>query len=296
MNGSVCILVTAFQRPGALERCLRSLSACAGSADIPLVVSIDVPKSHGPRETRLTREVHQVAAQTGNFNNREVFLFESHQGLFHAVTGAISEVLSRYSSVIVLEDDILVAPTFLPHMLEALALLRHETSIASVSAWAPWGDSMADGPELIALQPTSSWAWATWQDRWPKLGLEFPTGSMLGSIDVHDFNVGGYPFWQLLEREDVDQPTSWAIRWYYHNFVRDKNTAYFRHPEATPGNAPGSNYVSRRRRTVDKLWRGGRRAIEARSPQGTTWNSPPRISFPEKAEARELLMYWGHQC
>jgi len=205
-------------------------------------------------------------------------------------------VLRRCSSVIVLEDDILVAPTFLPHMLEALAVLRHETSIASVSAWAPWGDSMADGPELIALQPTSSWAWATWQDRWPKLGLEFPTGSMLSSIDVHDFNVGGYPFWQLLEREGSDKPHSWAIRWYYHNYVRNRHTAFFRLPEATPGNALGSNYVSRRRRILGRLRSVSRTALEDRVPDGTTWNSPPRISFPPLEEAPNLEKYWGQLC
>jgi hypothetical protein len=92
------------------------------------------------------------------------------------VIDGITRVLSEHESVIVVEDDLVVSPAFLPYMREALKLYRFSTGVFSVSGYnypRKILPARGDFPyDAFFVMRRMCWGWGTWRDRWRKADWE----------------------------------------------------------------------------------------------------------------------------
>jgi hypothetical protein len=126
------IVINAYNRPGALERLLRSIQAASyppGGA-VPLVISLD--------DAANQPEVARVAGQfEWTCGPKEVIRRERRLGL-KAHFYACGDLSEQYERIIYLEDDLLVSPVFYPFASQALDFYQADERVAGVSLYSLW--------------------------------------------------------------------------------------------------------------------------------------------------------------
>lgn len=158
------VVIFAFNRPERLQRLLQSLRRCPEWESSYVRVYVDGPRHAGEAEA-----VAAVAA-LARAEGLDCRVRPCNIGLQKSVVSGISELLSEYEKVIVLEDDLEVSPGLLAYFNESLNKYESNESVMSVCA---------DLPELKAPPITnvflpfgSSWGWATWTRAWSRFSLE----------------------------------------------------------------------------------------------------------------------------
>jgi hypothetical protein len=148
-------------------------------------------------------------------------------GLSRNVIDAATYVLNRHGEMIMVEDDICVAPNFLKFMRDGLARYREERRVSCLSGyWYP----VEYGPaHTFFLRGAECWGWATWSDRWTCFN---PNGTeLLAELESRklkrnfDFD-GAWGFTQLLQDQIAGRVDSWAIRWHAACFLKSMLTLY----------------------------------------------------------------------
>jgi hypothetical protein len=148
-------------------------------------------------------------------------------GLANSIVPGVTEVLSDYERIIVLEDDMVTSPHFLSYMNEALDRFADDDRVISVHGYVY--PVLQVLPEAFFLRGADCWGWATWRRGW---ALFNPDGHALldelkrrDLLKAFDFN-GAYGYSQMLESQIKGTNDSWAIRWYASAFLTDKLTLY----------------------------------------------------------------------
>lgn len=225
MNINTAICIFAYKRPDHLKRVLDALAANAPAACLPLIVYVDGAK--GVADKASVAETTRVAQQARGFLSVEVRSSPENLGLYRSLTGGISEVLSLYDSIIVLEDDILTSPHFLQFMLDGLELYQDSSEVGSITGYTP---PITQGlPETFFLRGADCWGWATWRDRWALyrhdakvMALEIRDRGLAREFDL----LGHYPYSAMLEGRAAGKNNSWAICWHASCFLAGKLILY----------------------------------------------------------------------
>jgi hypothetical protein len=212
------IALFCYRRPNHVRKTLMSLMNCEGFEQSPIIVFADGPKTLGElNDIEDTRAV--VKELLGD--RAEYHFNDANHGLANSIISGVSKVLDRFDRVIVIEDDLDFAPTFLVYMNLSLEAYVNNFSVYQISGY------MFDVPELrqdtnaLFLPIINSWGWATWKRAW----LQFDS-SASGWEDVKGdrtlrlrFNIGGaYDFSTMLQKQIKGRIDSWAIRWYWSVF------------------------------------------------------------------------------
>lgn len=219
------VALFAWRRPEHTLRTITALQRNAVAKDTRLYIFVDGPRS--VNDTQLVREVLRIASQADGFASVTIKAAETNQGLSQSLVTGISNVLEKEERVIVLEDDILVAPHFLAFMNEHLNLYADDGRVASIhGAVYPHDQNL---PETFFIRGSDCWGWATWRRAWKVFE---PDGSRLlntlrdrGLIDVFDFERSA-PFEDMLIDQIEGRNDSWAIRWYASTLLADMLTLY----------------------------------------------------------------------
>ncbi len=146
---------------------------------------------------------------------------DTNIGLAANVIDGVSDILKRYDSVIVLEDDLVVSPYFLRFMNEALTLYADDERVACINGHTY--DLKGYDHDTYFVRHTDSWGWATWRRAWQH--FEKDGNQLLKEIESRqlaysfDFD-GSYPFLRMLRRQVEGKVNSWAIRWRASAFLR----------------------------------------------------------------------------
>ena len=151
------IVIAAYNRSDCLARLLRSVeSANYDSTNIPLVISID--KS----------DVAEVYAIADSFDwkhgVKQIIRRPEQLGLKEHILSC-ADLSSKFESIILLEDDLLVSPFFYWNAQQALSFYSHDKSIAGISLYSyqiaenrffPFY-AYNDGSSVYFMQLPSSW-------------------------------------------------------------------------------------------------------------------------------------------
>lgn len=185
--------------------------------------------SDGPKNVEDEQRVAEVRNYLkGVTGFADVIIVENDQnfGLARSITYGIGSVLSDWSTVIVLEDDLVTSPYFLRFMNDALNLYADNPFVASVQGYIPPLEIQL--PDIFFLRYVGCWGWATWRRGWEL--FESDSALLLGELNrkklTKEFDVGGYPFTRMLERQIAGELDSWAIRWHASLFLADRLTLY----------------------------------------------------------------------
>lgn len=159
-------------------------------------------------------EVRQYIEQIDGFAAIDIVKSETNRGLANSVIAGVTQVVNQHGKVIVLEDDLVVAPYFLQFMNDALTIYEDEERVGHIQACDFTQDSSL--PPTFLIKWTGSWGWATWKRAWK---LFNPDGKqLLAQLEeqkltrTFDFD-GNYPYTRMLRRQIAGQNNSWAIRW-----------------------------------------------------------------------------------
>ena len=212
------ILLFAYNRPAHMRRAIESLrNEEAALSD--LFIYSDAPRTEADRP--LVDQVRSLAHSVTGFKTVSVVCRDTNYGLARNVIDGVTHVVNTYGWVIVLEDDLVVAPYFLRFMNDALRTYQYEERVGHIQACE---FTKAPLPATFLIRWTGSWGWATWKRAWQ---LFNPDGQALlnlleeeGLTREFDFN-GKYGFTRMLRRQIAGKNDSWAIRWNASLFLAD---------------------------------------------------------------------------
>ena len=123
----MAIVIVAFNREKSLDRLLKSISSASYIAtDIPLIISID--KSENDRVYKLAEEFQW------NFGEKKIIQQENNLGLREHILKC-GDLTSKYENIILLEDDLFVAPNFFDFAIQASDFYKNDSNIAGISLY-----------------------------------------------------------------------------------------------------------------------------------------------------------------
>ena len=136
------VVVFGFVRPRHLERLLASLYRNPEAAALPVFVRIDGGRTDQERAWNL--EAAKVASRFVLQEN--ITIGKRNRGVRTSIVEGVSELLTRFDSVIVLEEDLVVSDVFLKFMLEGISRYRAEPRVASIHGYLLPGSPPLDEP------------------------------------------------------------------------------------------------------------------------------------------------------
>lgn len=219
------ITLFTYARPDHTQRTVEALLRNPGVNEHHLIVYSDAPRT--PDKTQSVVAVREYLQTVKGFRSVTIHSRPHNYGLAKSIIAGVTEVLSRYERIIVLEDDMVTSPHFLSYMNEALDRFADDDRVISVHAYVyPIQQAL---PEAFFLRGADCWGWATWRRGWALFNLD---GQALMDelkrrdlLKAFDFN-GAYGYSQMLESQIKGTNDSWAIRWYASAFLADKLTLY----------------------------------------------------------------------
>ncbi len=214
------ILLFVYNRPQHTQRGVESLLHNDLARDSRLIIYSDAPKTDADADS--VRQVREYIHSITGFKEIEIVERTENWGLARSIIDGVTSAVNRYGRVIVLEDDLVVAPYFLQFMNDALETYKDEPRVGHIQACDFTHD--ASLPDTFLIKWTGSWGWATWDRAWH---LFQPDGTKLLTelrqrrlTRTFDFN-GAYGFTRMLLRQIQGRNNSWAIRWNASLFLRD---------------------------------------------------------------------------
>ena len=214
------ILLFIYNRPEHVRRCVASLLANDLAGESELFVFSDAAKDEASKSKVF--EVRRFVRSIEGFKAVHIVERTENWGLARSIIDGVTQVLERYDRVIVLEDDLVLAPYFLQFMNDALETYKNEERVGHIQACDFTQNPTL--PDTFLIQWTGSWGWATWRRAWRHFN---PDGRQL--LDElkrrkltrrFDFN-GKYGFTRMLRRQIEGKNNSWAIRWNASLFLAD---------------------------------------------------------------------------
>ena len=214
------ILLFVYNRPEHTRRCIESLTRNALAADSTLYIYADGAKD--TTQQSAVDEVRSYLRTISGFKTMNLIERKENWGLARNIIDGVTTQVNRYGKVIVLEDDLVVAPYFLQFMNDALETYKDEPKVGHIQACDFTQDPSL--PETFLIKWTGSWGWATWERAWKHFN---PDGkALLEELEqrkltyTFDFN-GKYGFTRMLRRQIEGKNNSWAIRWNASLFLKD---------------------------------------------------------------------------
>ena len=214
------ILLFVYNRPAHTRRCIESLSRNSLAVESELFIYADGAKDQTVADE--VEEVRQYIRSVKGFKKVTFIERNENWGLAKNIIDGVSTQVKKYGKVIVLEDDLVVAPHFLRFMNDALEIYQDEPKVGHIQACDFTQDSSL--PDTFLIKWTGSWGWATWERAWKHFN---PNGKeLLQELEqrkltyTFDFN-GKYGFTRMLRRQIEGKNNSWAIRWNASLFLKD---------------------------------------------------------------------------
>jgi hypothetical protein len=213
------IAIFAFRRPEHVARLIDSLRANPEFAESPVVAYCDGARSEA--DAAMVAETRRVIRSAGIPNLRMVER-ERNLGLANSIISGVTELCAQYGRVIVLEDDLVLAPTFLAYMNDGLDRYADSPEVYAVNG-TMYPVALPSKTDALFLPLVNSSGWATWSRAWATFDAEATgyaalarDGALRRRFDID----GNFPFFQMLKARVEGRNDSWAIRWYLTVFMR----------------------------------------------------------------------------
>ena len=152
------ILLFVYNRPEHTRRCIESLLKNSLASESPLFIYADGAKDSAQQEA--VNEVRNYIRTIQGFQQITLMERSENWGLARNIIDGVTTQVNQYGKVIVLEDDLVVAPYFLQFMNDALEVYKDEPKVGHIQACDFTQDPSL--PDTFLIKWTGSWGWATW--------------------------------------------------------------------------------------------------------------------------------------
>lgn len=214
-GGRAPIAVFAYDRVDKLSNMMSTLEACRGFSESPIFIYVDGPKGAADRAS-----VDSVRRLVDGLRSPNIssFFRNENLGLRRSIFAGVTEVVRKYGRVVVLEDDLVLAPIALDYFNNALDRYESMHRVWSVAGYMYDVSALRNREATLALPFAHPWGWATWLRAWQQFALDNrPTERQLNSGSFRAaFDMDGlYPFTAQLRNSIEGRVDSWFIHWYY---------------------------------------------------------------------------------
>lgn len=206
------ILLFVYNRPEHVRRNIQALLKNELAAESELFIYSDAAKDETSQAA--VKEVRAFIRSIQGFKKITITEHAENWGLARSIIDGVTTQINRYGRVIVLEDDLVVAPHFLQFMNDALETYRDEERVGHIQACDFTHDPSL--PDTFLIKWTGSWGWGTWDRAWKHFNADGK--ALLTELEsrkltyTFDFN-GKYGYTRMLRRQIEGKNNSWAIRW-----------------------------------------------------------------------------------
>lgn len=206
------ILLFVYNRPEHVRRNIQALLKNELAAESELFIYSDAAKDETSQAA--VKEVRTFIRSIQGFKKITIIERAENWGLARSIIDGVTTLINRYGRVIVLEDDLVVAPHFLQFMNDALETYRDEERVGHIQACDFTHDPSL--PDTFLIKWTGSWGWGTWDRAWKHFNADGK--ALLTELEsrkltyTFDFN-GKYGYTRMLRRQIEGKNNSWAIRW-----------------------------------------------------------------------------------
>lgn len=214
------ILLFVYNRPEHVRRNIQALLKNELAAESELFIYSDAAKDETSQAA--VKEVRAFIRSIQGFKKITITERTENWGLARSIIDGVTTQINRYGRVIVLEDDLVVAPHFLQFMNDALETYRDEERVGHIQACDFTHDPSL--PDTFLIKWTGSWGWGTWDRAWKHFNADGK--ALLTELEsrkltyTFDFN-GKYGYTRMLRRQIEGKNNSWAIRWNASLFLKD---------------------------------------------------------------------------
>lgn len=180
--------------------------------------------SDGPRTIADNEKVEIVRSYLKNINGfKKVLIFESKEnnGLANSIINGVTNIINKYTKIIVLEDDLVTAPGFLKYMNTALNRYEKEEKVLQISGFM-FPINVGLKRDAFFLPLSTSWGWGSWKRAWNL----FDPGAKNYERVIKErelkrqFNLNNsYSYSNMLIRQISGRIDSWAIRYWLSFFL-----------------------------------------------------------------------------
>ena len=208
------IVLIAYNRVEHLNKTLEALSSNIDVENTRLYCYIDGPKNLNDSKTqfKIKKIINLFEA---NFKSVKIIHRKKNYGLAYNISKAVTETISKYGKVIVVEDDIITSNSFIKYMNDALKFYENEKKVWHISAHSEINFKEREN-EIYLWRLMNCWGWATWQDRWdyyekdPKSLIDEFNSEMVRKFDLNESGI----FWSQVIANATQEIDTWAIFWY----------------------------------------------------------------------------------
>lgn len=214
------ILLFVYNRPEHVRRNIQALLKNELAAESELFIYSDAAKDETSQAA--VKEVRAFIRSIQGFKKITITERTENWGLARSIIDGVTTLINRYGRVIVLEDDLVVAPHFLQFMNDALETYRDEERVGHIQACDFTHEPSL--PDTFLIKWTGSWGWGTWDRAWKHFNADGK--ALLTELEsrkltyTFDFN-GKYGYTRMLRRQIEGKNNSWAIRWNASLFLKD---------------------------------------------------------------------------
>lgn len=219
------ITLFVYNRPRHLKQTIEALKKNKLARESELFIFSDGPKDE--RDRKKVEEVRKYTKTIDGFKTITIIERKKNLGLAESIISGVTEIVNKYGTIIVLEDDLLTSPYFLKFMNEGLNLYENDEDVISIHSYIYPVKKLL--PETYFLKGADCQGWATWKRGWDL--FEFDGQKLLEELQSRkltkefDFS-GSYTYTQMLRDQIEGKNNSWAVRWYASAFLKNKFTLY----------------------------------------------------------------------
>ena len=212
---NVPVLLTVFNRVDLVSNMLDALSKMRPPI---LYIAADGPRLGVPTDEERCSQVRHLLDNV-KWPCQVVRLYhDDNFGCGRNVSGAISQVLKEFDRIIVLEDDCVPQPSFLPFCSELLDRYEGDSRVSMVCGSLPM-DFPDSSYSYFFSRYYSCWGWATWRRSWENFDFELESWPVMRNTDMlrsRFLTEHEYQNWCcMLERVYKSESKAWAAQWGY---------------------------------------------------------------------------------
>lgn len=218
------VILFAYKRPEHTKLTVEALQRNPEAAESDLWIFADGPRGEADRdETERTREYLRGIC---GFRNIVFTEREENYGLTRSIITGVTEVMEESGRAIVVEDDILTAPSFLHYMNRALDHFENDPDVQSITGHgmppARFSVPKTYPYDVYATPRVNVWGWGSWLDRWRDVDWRMDAAheSLKNRAERRALEQISHDSLRFIEKYCAGDITSWDIPWLYDHYRR----------------------------------------------------------------------------
>jgi hypothetical protein len=190
----VCIFV--YKRLESLKTVLESLSNNYLAKDTELFICSNSAVDDSEKE--VVDAIRQYTSNVSGFKQVRVIINEINKGGPEHAIKNITNIITKYKRIIVLNDDDVPTKNFLNFMNDALEHYEKKTSVLMIGAYAfPVPEKYFSDNDMCYIPRPCTWGFGIWLDRWINVLNCNPTIKDIRQTNWFRYNRAGYDLFNI---------------------------------------------------------------------------------------------------